>query len=62
MKRETGYYWVKIGINTSNWRMAYWHTNYGGIWTWIAGSQDLPQRATEVVEINETRIKNPDEK
>lgn len=54
-KREAGYYWVKFD---GEWDIAYYLPSYD-IWLSVGNDTDYKERQFE--EINETRIKNPDE-
>lgn len=58
--REEGYYWVKIN---AEWDIAYWNDLY---WSWtkdpfLVGEFDQLSES-DIQNINETRILNPDEK
>jgi len=59
MKRETGYYWVKI---EGKWQIAEWKkSRFSGEIYWSLKDQES-YGASMIQKINETRIKNPDEK
>jgi hypothetical protein len=56
--RETGYYWVKI---QKEWQIAEWKmSRFSGIPFWSLKDQEA-YSPDDITEINETRIKNPDE-
>lgn len=50
--RDTGYYWVKHGIN---WEIAFW--SQGGFWLFI-GTDESSDGDGELEEINEVQIVN----
>jgi len=53
--REEGYYWVKTCM-FNDWCAA-WYSNSNNLWNYCGEVVD----DTYFMEINETRIKNPDE-
>jgi len=53
--REEGYYWVKTCM-FNDW-CATWYSNSNNLWNYCGEVVD----DTYFMEINETRIKNPDE-
>lgn len=67
MKRESGYYWVKRqerAFGNTQWEVGFYCKEspfMRGFGAWIF--EGVPKLADHhMVEINETRIKNPDEK
>lgn len=61
MKREPGYYWVKLNAPYSEgWYIGEWHNGGWFSFTWDMNNT-FDEGDPEIIEINETRIKNPDE-
>lgn len=56
MKREPGYYWVKLRY-TRKWSIAFWVGEF-----WIKLDTRFKGQDNDLQKINETRIKSPDEK
>lgn len=64
MKRETGYYWVQRitdAAGYTEWEVAYYEVlGDRNVWT-LMWFNDLEFQDNAFCEINETRIKDPDE-
>jgi hypothetical protein len=55
MEREEGFYWIKLD---GAWTIGYWYEEMKGKFEWEAGGRAV---FSEPEDVNENRIKNPDE-
>lgn len=60
MKREHGFYWVKI--NRLDWEFAKWEISWRGYEEWAVCGGELYKEDGDFDEINENRILPPDER
>lgn len=60
MKREPGFYWVKI--DRLSWEVAKWEVSWRGHEQWAVCGGELYRDDDDFDEINENRILPPDER
>jgi len=58
MNRLEGYYWIRMD---DDWYVAEWESRVADIYYWLLPGSPMPFKDSEFDEINETRLKAPNE-